>query len=40
VLLALGLKVTGKISTEKAILAGVIMWILGTLQPLISYLRG
>lgn len=39
VLLALGLKVTGKLSTEKAVIAGVIMWLLGTLQPLIAYLR-
>lgn len=39
-LLALGLKVTGRISTEKAIIAGIIMWLLGTLQPLIAYLRG
>jgi hypothetical protein len=39
-LLALGLKVTGKLSTQKAILAGVIMWLLGTLQPLFAYLRG
>jgi hypothetical protein len=39
-LLALGLKVTGKVSTGKAIIAGVIMWILGTLQPLFGYLRG
>jgi hypothetical protein len=38
-LLALGLKVTGKISTEKAVIAGVVMWVLGTLQPLIAYLR-
>ena len=38
-LLALGLKVTGKISTEKAVIAGVVMWLLGTLQPLIAYLR-
>ena len=40
ILLALGLKVTGKISTEKAIIAGLIMWLLGTLQPLFGYLRG
>lgn len=39
-LLALGLKVTGKISTEKAVIAGITMWLLGTLQPLIAYLRG
>lgn len=39
-LLGLGLKVTGKVSTEKAVLAGVIMWLLGTLQPLFGYLRG
>lgn len=38
-LLALGLKVTGKISTEKAIIAGLVMWLLGTLQPLFGYLR-
>jgi hypothetical protein len=40
VLLALGLKVTGKITTQKAVIAGVIMWLLGTLQPLFGYLRG
>ena len=40
VLLALGLKVTGKLSTEKAIIAGVVMWLLGSLQPLFAYLRG
>ena len=39
-LLALGLKVTGKLSTDKAIIAGVIMWLLGGIQPLIAYLRG
>jgi hypothetical protein len=39
VLLALGLKVTGKISTEKAVIAGVVLWLLGALQPLIAYLR-
>jgi hypothetical protein len=39
VLLALGLKVTGKISTEKAVIAGVVMWLLGTLQPLFGLLR-
>ena len=38
-LLALGLKVTGKVSTEKAIIAGVVMWLLGTLQPLLQLLR-
>lgn len=40
ILLALGLKVTGKISTEKAIAAGVVMWLLGSIQPLIQMLRG
>ena len=40
VLLALGLKVTGKVTTQKAVIAGVIMWILGGLQPLFAYLRG
>jgi hypothetical protein len=40
VLLALGLKVTGKVTTQKAIIAGVIMWLLGSLQPLFAYLRG
>jgi hypothetical protein len=40
VLLALGLKVTGKLSTGKAAAAGVIMWLLGSLQPLLGYLRG
>jgi len=40
VLLALGLKVTGKVSTQKAVIAGVIMWLLGSLQPLFAYLRG
>ena len=40
ILLALGLRVTGGITTQKAIIAGVIMWILGTLPPLIAYLRG
>ena len=39
-LLALGLKVTGKVSTGKAAAAGVIMWLLGSLQPLVGYLRG
>jgi hypothetical protein len=39
VLLALGLKVTGKISTEKAVIAGLVMWLLGTLQPLLGYFR-
>jgi Yip1 domain len=39
-LLALGLKVTGKISTDKAVIAGVILWVIGTLQPLLAYLRG
>lgn len=38
-LLALGLKVTGKVSTQKAVIAGIIMWLLGTLQPLIQFLR-
>jgi hypothetical protein len=38
VLLAIGLKVTGKISTQKAIIAGLIMGLLGTLQPLFGYL--
>jgi hypothetical protein len=40
ILLVLGLKVTGKISTEKAVLAGVVMWLLGSIQPLIQMLRG
>jgi hypothetical protein len=40
ILLALGLRVTGNISTQKAIIAGIIMWVLGTLPPLIAYLRG
>ena len=40
ILLALGLRVTGGITTQKAIITGVIMWILGTLPPLIAYLRG
>lgn len=40
VLLALGLKVTGKLSTGKAVIAGVVMWLLGSLQPLFAYLRG
>jgi hypothetical protein len=39
ILLVLGLKVTGRISTEKAVLAGVVMWLLGSIQPLIQMLR-
>ena len=39
VILAIGLKVTGKISGDKAALAGFIMFLIGSLWPLISYLR-
>ena len=40
VLLAIGLAVTGRISRGKAAIAGVIMWIVGALPPLLTALRG
>ena len=33
VLIALGLKVTGGIDTQKAIIAGVVIWLIGALMP-------
>ncbi len=38
-LIAIGLMVKARVPSGKAALAGVIMWVLGTIQPLISYLR-
>lgn len=40
VLLAIGLKVTGKIPTEKAVIAGIVIWILGSLPLLFQLMRG
>ena len=39
VLLAIGLKVTGKLDTQKAAIAGVIIWLLGALVPVLGALR-
>ena len=39
VLLAIGLSVTGKIPRSKAVVAGVIIWTLGGLYPLLNALR-
>ena len=39
VLLALGLKVTGKLTTQKAAIAGVIIWLIGALVPVLGALR-
>lgn len=39
VLIAIGLKVTGKLSTQKAVIAGVIVWLLGALVPVLGALR-
>ncbi|MEO8199523.1 MAG: YIP1 family protein [Gemmatimonadota bacterium] len=39
VLLAIGLKVTGKVTTDKAVIAGVIMFLLGSLPALFQMLR-
>jgi hypothetical protein len=40
VLLAIGLSVTGKVSREKAIIAGVVMWLVGAMYPVLGALRG
>lgn len=39
VLLAIGLKVTGKVTTAQATIAGVVVWILGALPQIFSALR-
>lgn len=39
VLLALGLKVTGKISTQKAAIAAVAIWLIGAIFPVLGALR-
>jgi hypothetical protein len=39
VLLAIGLAVTGKIPRARAAMAGVLMWIIGALPPLMGALR-
>jgi len=36
VLLAIGLSVTGKIPRSRAAIAGVIMWFLGAVPPLLQ----
>ena len=39
VLLAIGLAVTGRVSAMKAAIAGVLVWLLGAIYPLIGALR-
>lgn len=39
VLLALGLKVTGKLTTQKAVIAGIVIWCIGALLPVLGALR-
>lgn len=39
VLIAIGLKVTGKLSTQKAAIAAVIVWLLGAVVPVLGALR-
>lgn len=39
VLLAIGLKVTGRATTGQAAIAGVLMWIIGALPPLLGAMR-
>lgn len=39
VLLALGLKVTGKLTTQKAVIAGIVVWLVGALVPVLGALR-
>jgi hypothetical protein len=39
VLLAIGLYVTGKVSKQKAVIGGVLFWIVGTIPALLGALR-
>jgi hypothetical protein len=40
ILLAIGLKVTGKIPMQKAAIAAFLVWLIGSLPPLFQLLRG
>ena len=39
VLLAIGLCVTGRVSKQRAAIAGVLFWVVGSLWPVLSALR-
>lgn len=39
VLIAIGLKVTGKLTTQKAAIAAVIIWLIGALVPMLGALK-
>ncbi|MEO8294642.1 MAG: YIP1 family protein [Gemmatimonadota bacterium] len=40
ILLAIGLKVTGKVSGQKAAIAAILVWVAGSLQALVQLIRG
>lgn len=39
VLLAIGLKVTGKLTSQKAVIAGILIWLIGALLPVLGAMR-